>query len=265
MSSRTASFVVTRVADVTREVVEDAVAVEEPLEILAAWTADGDLREKNISITMRTPADDFDLAAGFLLTEGLLADGTSIESIRHWGSPNRVRVRLSGPIDFSRLERNFISSSSCGVCGKTSIDALRVSTCKLPSAAVNAHVITSIPRLLKEGQTAFTATGGMHGAAMISNEGQLVRVREDVGRHNAVDKLIGSFVREGSKVPEGILAVSSRASFEIVQKAIVARIPAVVAIGAPSSLAIDLAREFNLVLAGFARDDRFNVYAGEVG
>jgi FdhD protein len=267
--NRTASFVVTRVAPVAREVFDDVVAIEEPLEIIAAWRAGGEPREKNISVTMRTPGDDFDLAAGFLFTEGLLSRGDEIGSIRHWSSPNRVRVALSGEssIDTSRLDRHFFTTSSCGVCGKTSIDALRVSNPALPSSApIDGAIITSIPKLLQDAQTAFVETGGVHGAAIIDRGGALLRVREDVGRHNAVDKVIGSFVRKRctESLAASMLVVSSRASFEIVQKAIVATIPAVVSIGAPSSLAIDLAREFNVTLVGFVREGRFNVYAGEV-
>lgn len=250
----------------TRE--DDLVAIEEPLEISAAWTAGGDLREKNISVTMRTPGDDYDLAAGFVFTEALIGAAEDIESVRHWGSPNRVRVSLAADakIDTSKLDRHFYTTSSCGICGKTSIDALRVVTAPLPSRpAIDGRVVTRLPSLLREAQTAFHETGSVHGAALFDRDGAVLRVREDIGRHNAVDKVIGSFVRERkTPLPDTILAVSSRASFEIVQKAIMAGIATVVSVGGPSSLAIDLAREFGVTLLGFVRDGRFNVYAGRV-
>jgi len=266
-SSKTSSVEITRVGAAAHEPAEDVVVVEEPLEISAAWDLEGALREKTISVTMRTPGDDLDLAAGFLFTEGLIAAGEEIESIRHWGSPNKVRVQLAARarIDASKLDRHFYTTSSCGVCGKTSIDALRVTVPPLPpSAPVDASVIRRLPEVLREAQTAFDATGGVHGAALIDRSGRLLRIREDIGRHNAVDKVIGSYVREGATPPDSILMVSSRGSFEIVQKAVVARIPTVAFIGGPSSLAIELAREMNVTLLGFVREGRFNVYAGTV-
>lgn len=259
---RTTSCTVTRHAPSGAEVFEDVVAVEEPLEISAAWTVDGEPREKVITVTMRTPGDDFDLAIGFLLSEGIIGSATDVESIRHWASPNRVRVALSS-VDLSRIGRNFLSTSACGVCGKTSIDALAADVAPLsPTPPVDRTIIASLPRLLQEAQSAFRETGGVHGAALVDRAGKLLCVREDVGRHNAVDKVIGAFA--GGAFSETLLVVSSRASFEIVQKAIACGIPALVSIGAPSSLAIELARRFNLTLIGFVREGRFNVYAGDV-
>jgi len=259
------SIAITRITPAGAETAEDVVAIEEPLEIRAAWTADGEPREKNISVTMRTPGDDYDLAAGFLFTEGLIRAG-DIESIRHWGSPNQVRVALQphARIDASKLDRHFYTTSSCGVCGKTSIDAVSIAAAPLPlSEPVSADVVHELPRALQGAQTAFNATGGVHGAALFDRDGRLLRLREDVGRHNAVDKVIGSYVRANeSPFANTILTVSSRGSFEIVQKAIVAGIPVVVFIGGPSSLAVDLARRFNVTLVGFVRDGRFNVYSG---
>jgi FdhD protein len=268
MPEMTTSVAMTRVGTTAREDRDDVVAVEEPLEILAAWGRSDELREKNISVTMRTPGDDFDLAVGFLFTEGLIKMPDEIDSVRHWGSPNRVRVALAAhaKIDTSRLERHFYTTSSCGVCGKTSIEALRVASTKVSAAtAVDASVIHRLPELLRSAQPAFSATGSVHGAALFDGGGSLLRSREDIGRHNAVDKVIGSFIRDGSTLPaDAILAVSSRMSFEIVQKAIVAGIPTVASVGGPSSLAIDLAREFGVTLLAFVRDGRFNVYTGEV-
>jgi FdhD protein len=262
---RIAPVGVTRVAQgsVTRN--EDVLAVEEPLEIRVAWEG----REKNISVTMRTPGDDYDLAAGFLFTEGLIRSAAEIDSVRHWGSPNIVRVALreGAQIDTTRLDRHFYTTSSCGVCGKTSIDAVRVIrggpvTASTPIATEVVHLL---PKLLEQHQSAFRATGGLHGAAIITTDGHLLRIREDIGRHNAVDKVIGSLFREGATPLSGrVLMVSSRASFELVQKAIMAGMSVLASVGAPSTLAVDLAREFGLTLLGFVRDGRFNIYAGEV-
>ena len=266
---RTTSFSVTRVSPGARETMDDVVAIEEPLEIVAAWQAEDEPRERNISVTMRTPGDDFDLAAGFLFTEGLLSGGEDIHTNLHWGSPNRVRVAMKAgvSIDTSRVARHSYVTTACGVCGKTSIDALRVTAPHLPdSSPIAGSIITSLPAALRDAQSAFAETGGVHGAAIADRTGKLLRVREDVGRHNAVDKVIGVFVRDGSAhlLLDSLLVVISRASFEIVQKALVARIPAVVSIGAHSSLAVELSRDCNITLVGFVRDGRFNVYAGGV-
>lgn len=241
---------------------EDVLAVEEPLEIRVAWEE----REKNISVTMRTPGDDYDLAAGFLFTEGLIHSSQDIESIRHWGSPNVVRVAARVRIDTAKLDRHFYTTSSCGVCGKTSIDAIRVACAALPpSPPVSAEVIHGLPKTAEQHQSAFRATGGLHGAAIFNASGDLLRIREDIGRHNAVDKVIGSLFRERAvPLSDTLLMVSSRASFELVQKAVVAGIRVLASVGAPSTLAVQLAREFDLTLLGFVRDGRFNVYAGEV-
>jgi len=261
---RIATVAVTRVAQdsVTRD--EDVLAVEEPLEIRVAW----EQTEKNISVTMRTPGDDYDLAAGFLFTEGLIRSAEDIESIRHWGSPNIVRIGLRPGvrIDAGKLDRHFYTTSSCGVCGKTSIDAIRVVTAPLArTAPIDTAVVHRLPKLLEQNQSAFRATGGLHGAAVFTATGDLLRIREDIGRHNAVDKVIGSLFRDGTTPLTGsVLMVSSRASFELVQKAIVAGIAVLASVGAPSTLAVDLAREFGVTLLGFVRDERFNIYSGQI-
>jgi FdhD protein len=265
-TDRIATIEVTRVAETSRDVTTDVVAIEEPLEILAAWRVDGEPREKMISVTMRTPGDDYDLAVGFLFTEGLLRAPEDVESVRHWSSPNRVRVAVTTRIDTSKLDRHFYTTSSCGVCGKTSIDALRVASRVLPKRPPVPHeIVHALPTALQSAQSGFHSTGGMHGAAITDAAGNPLCVREDIGRHNAVDKAIGSFIRNGALPPENaMLMVSSRGSFEIVQKAIVAGIGTVAFIGGPSSLAVELARDFNVTLLGFVRDGRFNVYAGDV-
>jgi len=246
---------VTRIAhgEASRE--RDAVVIEEPLEIR--------VDDRPISVTLRTPGDDFDLAAGFLFTESIVRESNDVESIRHWASPNVVRVGLRDGVrvDWQRLQRHFYSTSSCGVCGKTSIDAIRVFTSPLASRAqLAAEAIVRMPDTLRAQQTTFDATGGIHAAGIFDANGTLLRAREDVGRHNAVDKVIGSFFREGVALDDRVLVVSGRASFEIVQKAVVARLAALVAVGAPSSLAIELAKEMNLALYGFVREGRLNVY-----
>ncbi len=266
---RIATVDVTRVSAQSASRDTDVLAVEEPLEIRVAWVVNGEPREKNIAVTMRTPGDDADLASGFLFTEALIASPQDIESIRHWASPNVIRVALRPGVslDSSKLDRHFYTTSSCGVCGKTSIDALRVITSSLPpnKSAVDREIVHRLPAVLSEQQAAFRATGGIHGAAIVDRGGTLIRLREDIGRHNAVDKVIGSLFQEGATpLSDSILMVSSRASFELVQKAVVAGIPVLASVGAPSSLAVDLAREFGLTLLGFVRDGRFNVYAGEV-
>ena len=248
---------ITRFEDGVRSDADDIVAVEEPLEIRVG--------EKPVSVTLRTPGEDFDLAAGFLFSESILASPADVESIRHWGSPNvvRVGVREEVKLDLGRLQRHFYSTSSCGVCGKVSIDALRVQVAPIASdARMRADVIASLPEKLRAEQQAFEATGGIHAAGIFTTGGELLRVREDVGRHNAVDKVIGSFFREDVSLADRVLVVSGRTSFEIVQKALVARVAILAAVGAPSSLAIELAAELNLTLLGFVRDGRFNVYSG---
>jgi len=247
---------ITRVEGDTSRTDEDVVAIEEPLEIR--------IGEKPVSVTLRTPGDDFDLAAGFLFTESILHSNDEIASIRHWASPNVVRVDVSVPVDLQRLQRHFYSTSSCGVCGKVSIDGLRVHASPLNShTRVSLHTIHHLGDALRSQQRAFDATGAIHAAGVFAADGTLLRVREDIGRHNAVDKVIGSFFREGVSLNEHLLFVSGRTSFEIVQKAIVARVPIVAAVGAPSSMAVDLAKEFHVTLLGFVREGRFNVYWGE--
>src|SRR6185369_14095714 len=199
LDDRTATVGVLRVTEGASTRHDDRLAVEEPLEIRVAWTANGEPREKNISVTMRTPGDDFDLAAGFLMTEGLVREAGDIAVIRHWSSPNVVRVELRDGVrlDVSKLDRHFYTTSSCGICGKTSIDALRVSTGRLDDREPpDGALIHRLPALLEEGQAAFRRTGALHGAAMFSAAGELLCLREDVGRHNAVDKVIGALFRE---------------------------------------------------------------------
>ncbi len=253
----------------------DSLAVEEPLEIRLGYELEGRRAQKSISITMRTPGDDFELAAGFLFTEGIIHHAEQIKELRHCGKPvgvsklrNVVRVELKPEveIDFKRLERHFYTSSSCGVCGKTSIEALQTGACPVVAKdrpVFDAGVIHRLPDALREAQAVFERTGGLHAAALFDTDGVLHELREDVGRHNALDKLIGAQMLSG-RVPldERLLLVSGRASFELVQKALMGGIPILAAVGAPSSLAVELAREFGMTLLGFVRQDRFNIYTG---
>ena len=254
----------------------DLLAVEEPLEIRIGFVSKGARMHQSISITMRTPGDDFALAAGFLFTESIISSADQIEGIRHCGKPapgselrNTVRVDLQSDVtvDLKRLERHFYTSSSCGVCGKTSIEALQMKACPVLRPGhplVATSIIHQLPETLRTVQSVFDSTGGLHAAALFDRAGKLIAVCEDVGRHNALDKVIGKMMLE-RQVPlhDGVLLVSGRASFELVQKALMAGIPMLAAVGAPSSLAVQLAGEFGLTLLGFVRDGRFNIYTGE--
>src|SRR5262245_32055398 len=217
---------------------------------------------------MRTPGDDPELAVGFLFTEGLIADREQVADVRTCKRGNMVLVSLTPDIgvDLSRLERHFCTGSSCGVCGKASLAAVRVEPRFRPAGGwpvVEPEVVHRLPDALREAQVVFERTGGLHASALLDTAGCLLDLREDVGRHNALDKLIGAEFLAG-RVPlsEAILLVSGRVSFELVQKAAVAGVPILAAVGAPSSLAIDLAREHDLTVIGFVRPDRFNIYSG---
>ncbi|HEX5432474.1 MAG TPA: formate dehydrogenase accessory sulfurtransferase FdhD [Bryobacteraceae bacterium] len=237
---------------------QDLLAVEEPLQIR--------LGERNVAITMRTPGHDPELAAGFLFTEGILRSKPEIEGIEC--GPNTVTVKLARGTDPdpARLERNFYMTSSCGVCGKASIEMLESAGCTIMPAGipeVNQSVIRSLPLKLREAQKVFERTGGLHAAGLFSAQGELLALREDVGRHNAVDKLIGrAFLDELLPLSDRVLLVSGRASFELTQKAAMAGIPVLAAVSAPSSLAVKTALRFGMTLIGFLRGERFNVYSG---
>ena len=262
-----------RIRRLDGETLDDLVAVEEPLEIRIGLELRGARVQKSISITMRTPGQDTELAAGFLVGEGILRDRAQIAEIRHCGSPvegrdnpNVVRVELADGVtaDLARLQRNFYTTSSCGVCGKSSLEALAVTGYEpiVADWTVASELVTALPGKLRERQETFEKTGGLHAAALFSLDGTLESVREDVGRHNALDKLIGAaFLEDRLPLQNRILLLSGRASFELLQKALVARIPVVAAVGAPSSLAVDLARSFGITLLGFVRDGRFNCYS----
>jgi FdhD protein len=247
---------------------EDFLAIEEPLEIRLEFSAENQRITQSISITMRTPGNDFDLALGFLFTEGIINNSSHVESIKHCDAQNNV-VKISLPtglaIDVGRLQRNFYTSSSCGVCGKTSIEALQMNACPTLTKTENlthATTIHVLPEKLRAAQSVFDSTGGLHAAGLFDADGNLMLLREDVGRHNAVDKVIGAqFQNQLLPLHDKILLVSGRASFELVQKALMAGIPVLAAVGAPSSLAVELANNFGMSLIGFVRDQRFNIYS----
>ena len=239
---------------------DDDLAVEEPLEIRIA--------NRPLTVTMRTPGHDRELAAGFLFTEGLIESPDEIIRIESQGDAqksNHVSVELRD--GFPEIEnRAFIAGSGCGVCGKASIDAIRARGLKpLPSDfTVEPELLCTLPDKLRAGQAVFGRTGGLHAAALFDNAGNLITLREDIGRHNAVDKIVGWALLEGRlPLSQCILLVSGRGGFEIVQKAIAAGVPVLASVSAPSSLAVQLARELGLTLVGFLRDRRFVIYAGQ--
>jgi FdhD protein len=252
----------------------DFVATEEPFEIRVGYSRrDGSRAEEPVSVTMRTPGHDEDLAVGFLFTEGIIRAGSDVESVMARGQRgddglvNVVRVELAPgvAVDFKRLERNFYMTSSCGVCGKASIDAVAVQGQYDVGATdfkMTAAALGRLPAALKAQQAVFEQTGGLHASGLFDASGTISALREDVGRHNALDKLIGHALKRG-QVPlrgNGVI-VSGRASFELMQKAKMAGVPLLAAVGAPSSLAVQLAREFGITLVGFLKSDRFNIYS----
>jgi FdhD protein len=256
---------------VLRRSEDDVLAVEQPLEIRIAWTDAGTPREKVVAVTMRTPGNDAELAVGFLFSEGIVrrredVAGTTVQQGVEGGAV-RVEMAPGVAVDLGSMERHSFVSSSCGVCGKTSLAALRTPPADAKPSwtgrPLSAHVVHGLPATLRRAQAAFEETGGIHAAALFDPSGHLEDLREDVGRHNAVDKLLGAALLGGrTPLADRVLLLSGRASFELLQKAGVAGVPVVAAIGAPSSLAVEVAREAGIALVGFLRDDRFNVYAG---
>lgn len=251
---------------------DDALATEEPMEtrLIAAG------QRHTIAVTMRTPGSDFELSAGFLYGEGIVATREEIRAITYCLDDgvdaeqryNIVNVELPAGVnpDLRMLERHFYTNSSCGVCGKASLEALEIRGCPVvaPGPVVTPEVIYTLPDQLRRAQRLFEATGGLHAAALFDAAGDLVTLREDVGRHNAIDKLVGwALLQDRLPLTDHIVMVSGRSSFEILQKCVAAGAPIVCAVSAPSSLAVDVARRFGVTLVGFLRGRRFNIYAGE--
>ncbi len=256
--------------------VEDAVIVEEPLELRLVYFHEGHPMHTRVAVTMRTPGHDVELAIGFFFGEGIIQQYRDIDRFEHTGPsgdrPNNrniltVTLKPYVSVDPFRLERHFLTVASCGLCGKAALETVRVGGYpSLPAGPLLApQQLCELPRTLRNAQALFNETGGLHAAALFNAEGHLLALREDVGRHNALDKLIGHFLLEekAALLRHGILLLSGRASFELIQKAARAGIPVVAAVGAPSSLAVDLARECGITLIGFLRNGRFNVYSGQ--
>ena len=264
-----------RYSDGNEEYMEDLLAVEEPLEIRLGFGDKDNRQQQRISVTMRTPGNDFELALGFLFTESIIHSVEDIASIKYCTDLNSkgnefnvVRVELKENIvfDSSSLQRNFYTTSSCGVCGKASIEAVFQHCDRNIKSQfkVAESTILSLPLLLAKQQSVFTYTGGIHGCALFTTNGEFIQGREDVGRHNALDKLIGAIIGSNqNQFAESVLLLSGRASFELLQKAAMAGIPMVAAIGAPSSLAVNIAKEADITLIGFLKETRFNIYCGE--
>jgi FdhD protein len=265
---------VQRVVGTTLTPATDVLAIEAPLEISLEYGPSGKRQTHSLAVTMRTPGHDAELVAGFLLSEGIVQQAADIVSIEHHADPRRpkergnvVRAALAPGValELDRLERHFYTTSSCGVCGKTSIDAVKATNCPVPPPAaspqVAASLIHALPQRQRAAQPVFEQTGGLHATALFSAEGELLLLREDVGRHNAFDKVVGAALLAG-QLPLGqhIVLLSGRASFELVQKAALAGVAILAAVGAPSSLAVEAAEEFGLTLLGFVRSDRFNIY-----
>jgi FdhD protein len=253
----------------------DSVAVEEPLEIRVAYSTPDGRATRSVSITMRTPGHDAELAAGFLYGESIIRSASDIASIEACGPPapdsgnhNVIRVDLNAgvEVDLGRLQRHFYTTSSCGVCGKTSLDALRAIGAMEQSGNATTFAsatLITIPGKLREQQATFDKTGGLHAAVAFDTAGELAETMEDVGRHNAVDKVVGALLLQDRLPAKELgLMVSGRASFELMQKALLAGMPLLAAVSAPSSLAVQLAGEFDVTLVGFLRGDEFNVYSG---
>ncbi len=258
------------------ELESDLLAVEEPMEVRLGYGKGANRKQKTVSVTMRTPGHDFELAVGFLYTEGILSSKDEVDHIRYCfdesdqEQENIVRVELREDVepDLDGLERNFYMTSSCGVCGKASIESIETTkNCPIlpkENPVVSADWIQSLPEQLRQAQLVFEHTGGLHAVGLFSSTGELLYMREDVGRHNAFDKTVGAAFLEGRlPLSDSVALVSGRASFELVQKAIMGGIPIMAAIGAPSSLAAQLASDFNLSLVGFLKSDRMNLYTAK--
>ena len=245
---------------------DDDLAVEEPLEIQLAWSNGTGYMQKNVSVTMRTPGHDNELAAGFLFTEGIIEHIDQIKNIQAQGNSVLVTLTEGAVPNLQQAERNFYTTSSCGVCGKTGINAIRTVsayTGQPDDISLPATLFYNLHTAIEKKQVLFESTGGLHASALFDGKGNFLALQEDVGRHNALDKVIGSAFLNGQlPLQQHILLLSGRAGFELVQKATMAGIRVIAAVGAPSSLAVQLATEFDMTLIGFLRNERFNVYSG---
>ena len=256
--------------------IDELVSIEEPLEMIICYKKNNDWINNSISITMRTPNNDEDLIVGLLFSEGIVHKTSEIKKVELLGHKtgkfklqNKIRVTLNNSknLDIKHLRRNFLTNSSCGVCGKASMDSLEI-ICKTKinknNPKIKSSLVTAIPNLLKQSQSEFSKTGGIHASALFDQDGKVLVIREDVGRHNALDKVIGlSFKNSIFDTKNQFIACSGRLSFELVQKTLMANIGLLMGVGAPTSLAIDLAKRFDITLIGFVKSDSFNIYCGE--
>ncbi|MEY4147648.1 MAG: formate dehydrogenase chain [Pseudomonadota bacterium] len=256
--------------------VDDLVSIEEPLEISIKYKNNDNWVTQILSITMRTPGHDEDLVRGFLFNEQIVQDVKHIQSIKSFGAKvgqykiqNKILATLNNSknINITKIKRDFLTNSSCGVCGKSSLDALEIIKTKKPSLAepkISKKVVLQSPDILRDNQSEFSKTGGIHASGLFLNNGKLVEIREDVGRHNALDKLVGSILKKKNLNPKKqFIACSGRLNFELVQKVLMTNIGIMIGVGAPTSLAIDLANKYNMTLVGFVKKDSFNIYSNK--
>lgn len=279
ISSGTTSLPIQKISADHSFETQDPVVIEEPLEIILEYGPTGARSQQPISVTMRTPGQDAELAIGFLFTEGILSGKTALAESpggqenhsgqeSHRGTANTIHIPLSPAVtpDLKKLQRHFYTSSSCGVCGKTSIESLYTIHPPKPPATgphIDAELLYHLPESLRKSQDLFDSTGGLHAAGLFDQQGNLQALREDVGRHNALDKLIGyALLQDLLPLDKHILLLSGRACFELIQKAAMAGITIIAAVGPPSSLAVQLARDGGITLVGFLREQRFNIYSG---
>ena len=267
---------VSKIKSSKEEVIKDSVSVEEPLEMRLKYKKDGKLETQNISITMRTPGNDEDLIRGFLFNERIIENMNEIDSVQHIGDPvgdynlhNTIEATINKTdnLDIGKLKRNFVTNSSCGVCGKTSLDSIEVlknDKLDLSFPKIKEDIILKSPGLLMNEQSEFAKTGGIHASALINEDGNVIATREDVGRHNALDKLLGHAIQNGLLDPKvQFIACSGRLNFELVQKGLMANIGIMAGVGAPTSLAVDLAKRFDMTLLGFVKESGFNIYSNK--
>jgi len=267
---------ITKLKGSKKEETEDHISVEEPLEMSLKFKKGGNWNIENISITMRTPGNDEDLISGFLYNERIIENINEIEKVEKKGEivgdyniQNKIEATINNTnnLDIRKIKRNFVTNSSCGVCGKTSLDSIEVIKTKkiaLSSPKIDYNIILKTPEFLRSNQSEFSKTGGIHASALINTKGQVIAIREDVGRHNALDKLIGHALKNKIIKPENqFIACSGRLNFELVQKALMSDIGLMAGVGAPTSLAIDLAKRFNMTLVGFVKSDSINIYCNK--
>ena len=255
------------------ESIDDLISIEEPLEISLKYKDEDKWITQNLSITMRTPGDDENLVRGFLFNEQIVQDIKDIDSIESYGKKvgqyniqNKILATLNNSqnVNISKIKRDFLTNSSCGVCGKSSLDALEIIKKDKTNSVepqISKEVIIESPNILKNNQSEFSKTGGIHASGLFSSNGQLIDLKEDVGRHNALDKLVGSILINGKLEPKNqFITCSGRLNFELVQKVLMTNIGIMIGVGAPTSLAIDLANKFDMTLIGFVKRDSFNIY-----